>query len=130
MQKRERRPMQHCLVIEDSSVIRRAARAVFESLNFRVSDAETAEEALERVVADTPELVFIGWQLSGAPVHELMSKIRTMPLQKRPYILYVPTENDTSDIRLAFRAGADAYVLKPFNREIIEMKLHEIRVAA
>lgn len=40
------------------------------------------------------------------------------------------TENDVPDVTRAFKAGADDYLLKPFNREIIEMKLHEIQVAA
>lgn len=122
--------MQHCLVIENSSIIRRVARLVFEDLNFRVSDTETAAEALERVEADPPDLVLISGQIQGANVFDLISKIRTMPLAKRPFILYVPTENDPADLRLAFRAGADDYLLKPYNREIVEMKLHEIRVAA
>ena len=122
--------MQHCLVIEDSSIIRRVARMVFEGHDFRVSDAATASEALERVDADPPDLVLVAWQIPGTNVHELISKIRTKPLQKRPFILYLTTENDAADLRQAFKAGADGYLLKPFNREIVEMKLHEIRIAA
>jgi two-component system chemotaxis response regulator CheY len=40
------------------------------------------------------------------------------------------SENDSVEINKAFSFGADDYLLKPFNREIIEMKLHDIRVAA
>jgi two-component system chemotaxis response regulator CheY len=40
------------------------------------------------------------------------------------------TENEPHEIKRALAAGADSFLLKPFNREIIEMKLAEIRVTA
>lgn len=122
--------MQHCLVIEDSSIIRRVARLVFEGLNFRVSEAASAAEAIERLEAEAPDLIIVDWVIPGTDVHDLISKIRIKPLNKPPYILYLTTENDAADLKQAFKAGADGYLLKPFNREVIEMKLQEIRVAA
>ena len=122
--------MQHCLVIEDSSIIRRVARSIFESLGYRVSEAQTAAETLEHIAADAADLILIDWIIPGTNVPELISSIRKIKTGKRPFILYLTTENDEADLRIAFRAGADDYLLKPFNREIIEMKLNEIRVAA
>jgi two-component system, chemotaxis family, chemotaxis protein CheY len=122
--------MKHCLIVDDSNIIRQVARLIFESLDFRVSEAETAEEAMERVRNDVPDFVFMDWSIPGTNVHELIADIRAATLGQRVFILYVPTENDHSDLKAAFRAGADDYLLKPFNREIVEMKLHQIRVAA
>ena len=122
--------MQHCLVIEDSSIIRRVARSIFESLGYRVSEAQTAAETLDHIAADAADLILIDWIIPGTNVPELISSIRKIKTGKRPFILYLTTENDEADLRIAFRAGADDYLLKPFNREIIEMKLNEIRVAA
>ncbi len=124
------RLMQHCLVIEDSSIIRRVARSIFESLTYRVSEAQTAAETLEHIALDAPDLILIDWIIPGTNVHDLITAIRRTKTAKRPFILYLTTENDEADLKLAFRAGADDYLLKPFNREIIEMKLTEIRVAA
>ncbi len=122
--------MQLCLVIDDSPIIRKYARLIFESLGFRVSDAETHEEAMLRLETESPDLILLDWQMPGSNSHEFLSKLRTLPLQIAPYIIYMTTENDSVEINKAFSCGADDYLLKPFNREIIEMKLHDIRVAA
>jgi two-component system, chemotaxis family, chemotaxis protein CheY len=122
--------MQHCFVIDDSDIVRKYARLIFESLNFRVSDAATPAGVAERFSADAADIVIVDWRVPGHNMTEFIASIRTLTLDRRPYIIYLATENDAGDIQRALRAGADDYMMKPFNREIIEMKLHEIRVAA
>lgn len=61
---------------------------------------------------------------------ELIAKIRALSLSTRPYIIYVVTEYDPLEIQRALSHGADSYLLKPFNRQIIGLKLDEIRAAA
>jgi two-component system chemotaxis response regulator CheY len=122
--------MQHCLIIDDSTIVLQIGRLVFESLGFRVSEADSGAAALERVAGDPPDLIVIDWHLPGTNVHEAISNIRAKTVAHRPFILYLTSENDVADLKQAFKAGADDYLLKPFNREIVEMKLHEIRVAA
>lgn len=122
--------MKHILIIDDSPIIRRFSRLIFESLGFRVSEAETEIEALDRSVTDIPDYILIDWIIPGLSSVELIGKLRRTLVERRPYIIYLVTENDVADISRAFKAGADDYLLKPFNKEIIEMKLHEISVAA
>ncbi len=125
--------MKHCLIIDDSNIIRQVTRLIFENLDFRVSEAETGQDAMERIQGDPPDFVVVDWHIPGTNVHELIADIRKSKLdthQTRTFILYVTTENDTADLKNAFRAGADDYLLKPYNREIVEMKLQQIRVAA
>ena len=122
--------MKHILIIDDSPIIRRYGRLIFESLNFRVSEAETEADALERSKADTPDFILIDWIMPGISSLELISKLRRTLQSKPPYIIYLTTENDVPELNRAFKAGADDYLLKPFNKEIIEMKLHEIAIAA
>lgn len=122
--------MKHILIIDDSPIIRRFGRLIFESLGFRVSEAETEHEALERSKTDSPDYILVDWIIPGVSSMELISKLRRTLVEKPPYIIYLVTENDASDINRAFKAGADDYLFKPFNREIVEMKLHEITIAA
>jgi len=122
--------MNHILVVDDSPVIRRYSRLIFESIGFRVSEAETGAEALERARAEQPDYILVDWLLGTTPAHDLIARLRRQPAEKRPFIIYLPTENDVADVTKAFKAGADEYLLKPFNREIVQMKLHEIQVAA
>ncbi len=122
--------MKHILIVDDSPIIRKFGRLIFESLGFRVSEAETGAETLERARSDPPDFILVDWILPSVNSHELIHKLRREHAEKRPYIIYLVTENDVPDVTRAFKAGADDYLLKPFNREIIEMKLHEIQVAA
>lgn len=122
--------MKHVLIVDDSSVIRKFARLIFESLGFRVSDTDSLSDALDRVQADTPDFILIDWIIPDANSIEFIAAVRRAGLERRCFIIYMVSENDAADIMRALKAGADDYILKPFNREIIEMKLHEIKVAA
>lgn len=122
--------MQHILIIDDAPIIRRYGRLIFESLGFRVSEAESQAEAVERASTDSPDYILIDWIMPGVSSLELIAKLRRAQMEKRPYIIYLVTENDVAEITKAFKAGADDYLLKPFNRDIVEMKLHEISIAA
>ncbi len=122
--------MKHILIIDDSPIIRRYGRLIFESLGFRVSEAETEADALERSKSDNPDYILVDWIMPGISSLELITKLRRALVEKPPYIIYLATENDVADITRAFKAGADDYLLKPFNKEIVEMKLHEIAIAA
>jgi two-component system, chemotaxis family, chemotaxis protein CheY len=122
--------MLHCFIIDDSEIIRKYTRLIFESLNFRVSEADGPIAAIERLRADSPDHIMVDWRMPGGSSLELIAKIRAMPLDRRPHITFVLTENDPHEIQRAFAHGADSFILKPFNREIIKAKLKEIRIAA
>jgi two-component system chemotaxis response regulator CheY len=122
--------MQHCFVVDDSEIIRKFTRLIFESLGFRVSEADGPVAAMERLSLESPDYILVDWRMPGANSIEFISKIRTLPLAQRPHIIYVVTEEEPREIKRAMANGADSFLLKPFNREIIEMKLAEIRVTA
>ncbi len=122
--------MLHCFVIDDSDIVRKYTRLIFESLDFRVSEADSAIAAIERLRSDSPDFILVDWRIPEVNSHELIAQIRSLPLRQRPHIMYVVTENDPIDIQRAFTHGADSFLVKPFNRGIVEMKLQEIRVAA
>ena len=122
--------MKLSLVIDDSEIIRKYARLILESLDYRTLEAESMAAALERLRDSSPHIIFVDWKIPGVDCHELISRIRRLDLSQRPYIVYMSTENDTEDINHALRAGADDYILKPFNRDILGMKLQEIKIAA
>ena len=118
--------MTHCLIVDDSDVVRKVARRIFERMNFEVSEAENGHEAVERCKSKTPDLVLLDWQMPVMSGLEFLGALRLAKLEKRPFIIYCTTENDPADIARAITAGADEFVLKPFNRESIEAKLTEV----
>ncbi|MBN9247848.1 response regulator [Hyphomicrobium sp.] len=122
--------MLHCFVIDDSEIVRKYTRLIFENLGFRVSEADSPIAAMERLRTEAPDYILLDWRMPGSNSVELLGKIRTLPLGVRPYIIYMVTENDPLEIQRALSHGADNFLLKPFNRQIVEMKLLEIRTAA
>jgi two-component system chemotaxis response regulator CheY len=122
--------MQHCFIIDDSEIIRKYARLIFESLGYRVSESESPDAALPRLATETPDLLLIDWRVPGHEMLEFIANLRTLFFDKRPFIIYVTSEGDYGDVHRALKSGADDFLLKPFNREIIEMKLQDMRLAA
>ncbi|PPC85919.1 MAG: response regulator [Hyphomicrobium sp.] len=122
--------MQHCFIIDDSEIIRKYARLIFEGLGYRVSESESPEAALPRLATETPDIMLIDWRVPGHDMQVFITNLRTLFFDKRPYIIYVTSEGDYGDVHRALKSGADDFLLKPFNRGIIEMKLQDIRLAA
>lgn len=122
--------MPHCFIVDDSDIVRKYTRLIFESLHYRVSEAASAEKLIERFETDTPDFIIMDWRIPGADPIQVISQIRKARLDRRPFILYYPAENDPADIGRALAAGADDFLLKPINKEIVEMKLREIKFAA
>lgn len=115
--------MKHCLVVDDSKVIRKVARHLLESMNFEVSEAENGREAVELCVERMPDAVLLDWQMPVMSGLEFLGALRLATKGERPHIIYCTTENDPAEISRAFIGGADDYLLKPFDRETLTAKL-------
>lgn len=122
--------LKQCLVVDDSDIVRRYTRLIFEALDFRVTEAATAEEATQRILTETPEFIMVDWRIPGSNMIEFIQSVRQAPDGNEPHIIYMMTENDPIENQAATRAGANGTILKPFNKDIIAFKLHEIKVAA
>ena len=108
--------MKHCLILDDSDVIRKVVRRMLERAHFRVSEAADAREALERCVPSQPDLILVDWHMPAMGGTEFISALRHTEIGQRPYTIYCTTEYDPVDIVRAFEAGADNYLMKPFTR--------------
>lgn len=118
--------MQHCLVVDDASVIRKVARHILESLRYEVTEAEDGHQALELCREQIPDIILLDWHMPLLSPFEFLSAFRNLPGAKRTTVIYCTTENDPMDISRALSAGADDYLMKPFDRESIVAKLSEI----
>ncbi len=113
--------MKRCVIADSSAVIRKVAKRFLEQDGWEVSEAETLEETLAAVTDHGPELVLLDWQL-GSP--DLIETLRARdPAHARTRIVYLNTEESRREIRAALRAGADDYMLKPFDRASFLAKL-------
>jgi two-component system, chemotaxis family, chemotaxis protein CheY len=118
--------MKHCLVVDDSAVIRKVARRILEGLSFRVSEAEDGEQALLVCMADMPDAVLLDWNMPVMDGFEFLKALRRLPNGDKPKVVFCTTENDVAHIARAIHAGADEYIMKPFDKEIMTSKFQEV----
>ena len=119
--------MKKCLVVDDSKVIRKVACHMLETLDFLVEEAEDGGEALDRVNQDVPDVVLLDWNMPVMNGLEFLRAMRALPLEHPPKIIFCTTENDVEHIRQAMDAGADEYIMKPFDRETLQSKLELVQ---
>ncbi|GLK78591.1 response regulator [Methylopila turkensis] len=118
--------MKHCLVVDDSSVIRKVARRILEGYSFKISEAENGQSALALCKQAMPDGILLDWNMPVMDGYEFLSELRSLPGGDTPKVVFCTTENDVSFITRAMRAGADEYVMKPFDKEIIGSKFAEV----
>lgn len=121
--------MKTCLVVDDSKVIRKVARHILETLDFTVSEAGDGREALDSCLASPPDVILLDWNMPVMSGMDFLRALRASDVPTRPKVVFCTTENGMAYIRAAIEAGADEYVMKPFDRDTLESKLQIVGVA-
>jgi two-component system chemotaxis response regulator CheY len=114
--------MKSCLVVDDSRVIRAVARRILEGLNFKIVEAANGEEALNICRHGMPDAVLLDWNMPVMSGIDFLRHLRVADGGARPIVVFCSTETDAGKIKAALDAGANEYIMKPFDREIIELK--------
>jgi two-component system, chemotaxis family, chemotaxis protein CheY len=118
--------MKTCLIVDDSSVIRQVARRILEGLDFQIQEAEDGEQALDVCRRQLPEAILLDWNMPKMDGYEFLRMLRKLPGGDLPKVVFCTTENDVAHIARALHAGANEYIMKPFDREIVEAKFQEV----
>jgi two-component system chemotaxis response regulator CheY len=118
--------MSSCLVVDDSRVVRKVARRIVEDLGFTCDEAEDGQKAYEFCTKQMPDAILLDWNMPIMSGIEFLEKLRGMPGGKTPKVVFCTTENDMAHIQRAISAGANEYIMKPFDAEIIQSKFSQI----
>jgi len=118
--------MKTCLVVDDSSVTRKIARRILEEMDFQIVEAEDGEKALEVCKRELPEAILLDWNMPVMDGLEFLGHLRRLPDGDRPKVVFCTTENGIDHISRALRAGANEYIMKPFDKDIVTAKFQEI----
>ena len=122
--------MKTCLVVDDSRVIRKVSRRILEDLGFEVAEAGDGVEAMAWCTAVMPDVILLDWQMPVMDGLEFLKRLRGEPGGDRPKVVFCSVENDLDKIREALDAGADEYIMKPFDGSIVAGKLEYLGMAA
>jgi two-component system chemotaxis response regulator CheY len=112
-----------CLVVDDSRVIRKVARRILEDLGFEVAEAADGADALAWCRTAMPQAILLDWVMPVMDGMEFLRQLRQEPGGEAPRVIFCSVENDLARIRQALETGADEYIMKPFDGDIVASKL-------
>jgi two-component system chemotaxis response regulator CheY len=122
--------MRACLVVDDSGVVRKIARRILEAMDFQVIEAEDGSVALEACKRIMPEAILLDWNMPVMDGYEFLGNLRRLPDGDLPKVVFCTTENGIDHISRALHAGANEYIMKPFDKDIIAAKFQEVGLIA
>ena len=116
--------MHKVLIVDDSKAIREIEKKYLEELGFEVLEAGNGKEAL-KVLEENPDikLILLDWHMPVMNGYEFLLKLRANPKWSDIKVMMVTTENQQKSIIDAIMAGANEYLMKPFDKEMLKVKI-------
>ncbi len=117
--------MKTCLVVDDSKMIRRVAGRILKDLQFNTDEAENGQEAITHCKVKMPDAILLDWNMPVMDGLSFLKELRAQPNGKDPVVVFCTAERSIEKITEALDAGADEYVMKPFDSDIIASKFFQ-----
>lgn len=119
-----------CLVVDDSKIVRKVTRKIYEGLGYSVEEAEDGSQALQFCKIRFPDLIMLDWHMPVMNGLEFLKALRHLEGGGAPVVIFCTTETEFSRIQEAIMSGANEYVMKPFDEDIIKGKLQQLGLMA
>ena len=118
--------MKSCLIVDDSKVIRMVAKKILQELSFETQEAEDGKIALDICMKKLPDAILLDWNMPNMNGIDFLRELRKLPGGDQPIVVFCTTENDIEHIQEAISAGANEYIMKPFDSEILQAKFSQV----
>ena len=118
--------MKTCLIVDDSRVIRKVSSKIALSLGYQPIEAQDGHEALARCKQAMPDLVLTDWNMPEMDGIEFVAKLRAIPTPREPVVVFCTSNGEAKDIHDGIAAGADDYIVKPFDEAALRAKLEKL----
>jgi two-component system, chemotaxis family, chemotaxis protein CheY len=118
------------LIVDDSQVIRNVAQRIVRALGFVTREAENGLEALNCCKVLMPDAILLDWNMPVMDGLAFLMELRQLDGGLHPKVVFCTTENEVPQITRALDAGADEYIMKPFDKDIVASKLEEVGLVA
>ena len=122
--------MTKCLIVDGSSVIRKVAKRILTTAQDHVVEADSGSAALGTLASGAPSIVMVDGDLADMNVIDFIRQVRALCELSQPKIIVMMTEMDLVLMTKAKRAGANDYLLKPFDRLQLTQRVQEFKQAA
>lgn len=118
--------MKSCLVVDDSGVVRTIARTILEDIDVEVTEAKDGREALEHCRRRMPDAILLDWNMPVMSGIDFLRALRRLAGGDAPVVVFCTTWNDMAHVQEAIEAGADEYIMKPFDADIVRSKFAQV----
>ncbi len=118
--------MRRCLIVDDSRVVRLVARRFIEALGFAVEEAGDGQLAVTACEQQLPDVVLLDWNMPVMTGIEFLRHLRARDGGGKPIVIMCTTERDVSHIHEAIAAGANEYLVKPFDQDTLTAKFSKV----
>jgi two-component system chemotaxis response regulator CheY len=122
-------PMKKFILVDDSPVLIKVAARILDTMQIESVGAQSGEEALAMCAQEMPDGVIVDWTLPDMEAASFLTRLRDMPDGEKPTVIYCTTENDILQIATVMRAGANGFLMKPFDRAALRDTLAELEEA-
>ena len=118
--------MKSCLIVDDSRVVRKVAGRIIQDLDFETLEASDGVQALDQCRQAMPDVILLDWNMPVMNGLDFLRALRRETGGQKPVVVFCSTENDPEHIGEAMRSGANEFIMKPFDADIIESKFAEV----
>ena len=120
--------MKTVMVVDDSRVMRNIVKNTFELLKIAVNFLEAADgnQALDTLLNNEIDLILLDWNMPNMSGIDFLKHVRSMDKYQKIPIIMVTSETDKFHVIEAVKAGATAYITKPYNEKTFMEKLSKI----
>jgi len=119
------------MVVDDARVVRVSLGRIMGSLGFEVLKCEDGQQAME-TLQENPDvkLILLDWHMPVMNGYDFLVSMREMDAHKQsPMVMMVTTEANIDSMMKALAAGADEYIMKPFDLDMVKSKLDLLGLA-
>ncbi|MEB2264214.1 response regulator transcription factor [Priestia megaterium] len=111
------------LIVEDDDKIYELVKEKFEQWSFEVAGIEDFQKVMEVFIAESPELVILDVNL---PVYDGFYWCQQIRAVSKTPIVFLSSREHPMDIVMAMNVGADDYIQKPFNLDVLVAKVQAL----
>lgn len=117
------------LLIEEEPTLREITSFRLELLGYRVITKITADEANQQLMENLPDLIAVGHVAEMESI-EFLNHLSNDPRTNELPVIYLSGSADLSEVQRAYNAGADEFLVTPFDPLVLEKKVEGLLLAA
>lgn len=112
-----------CIIADSSPIMRKLLTQIVNNFHYNVIEVENGDELLKNCLSKQPDLIISDWELPLIDGADVLYSIRNDANIKQPIFMFCAYIKDVGVIKQALDSGADDFIMRPFDEDIIASKL-------